>query len=132
MLKRRCRHDTFGGFVRIARDWLAILWLFGPVYFRSTVLVPGYTAFDWLAYRVDGGKVTLLGDVVGADLKRDVENAVKRIKGVESVQNDIEDCRNRRPMIGSGAPFSSRSTNKFPFTSSRRFGESILSSKTGT
>ena len=57
---------------------------------HELLLVPGYTAFDWLAYRIDSAKVTLLGAVVHADLKRDAENAVKRIEGVGSVQNDIE------------------------------------------
>ena len=57
---------------------------------HELLLVRGYTAFDWLAYRVDGAKVTLLGAVVHADLKRDAENAVKGIEGVASVQNDIE------------------------------------------
>jgi hyperosmotically inducible periplasmic protein len=57
---------------------------------HELVLVPGYTAFDWLSYRVDGAKVTLLGTVVHADLKRDAENAVKRIEGVGTVQSQIE------------------------------------------
>jgi len=57
---------------------------------HELLLLPGYTAFDWLAYRIDNGKVTLLGAVVRADLKRDAENAVKRIEGVGSVQNNIE------------------------------------------
>jgi hyperosmotically inducible periplasmic protein len=57
---------------------------------HELVLVPGYTAFDWLSYRVDGTKVTLLGTVVHADLKRDAENAVKRIEGVGTVQSQIE------------------------------------------
>ena len=29
---------------------------------HELLLVPGYTAFDWLAYRIDSAKVTLLGD----------------------------------------------------------------------
>jgi osmotically-inducible protein OsmY len=57
---------------------------------HEVLLVPGYTVFDWLAYRIDGSKVTLLGTVVHANLKRDVEGAVKRIEGVTSVENDIE------------------------------------------
>ena len=57
---------------------------------HEVLLVPGYTVFDWLAYRIDNGKVTLLGSVTRTELKRDVENAVKGIKGVESVQNGIE------------------------------------------
>ena len=57
---------------------------------HELLLVPGYTAFDWLAYRIDGGKVTLVGAAVHADLKRDAENAVKRIEGADTVQNEIE------------------------------------------
>ena len=57
---------------------------------HEVLLVPGYTVFDWLAYRVDGNKVTLLGAVVRAELKHDVENAVKHIEGVGAIQNDIE------------------------------------------
>jgi osmotically-inducible protein OsmY len=54
------------------------------------LLVPGYTVFDWLAYRIDGANVTLLGAVVRADLKRAAEKAVKGIEGVGSVQDNIE------------------------------------------
>lgn len=57
---------------------------------HELLLVPGYTVFDWLAYRVDGANVTLLGAVVHADLKRDAESAAKKIEGVGSVQNNIE------------------------------------------
>lgn len=57
---------------------------------HEMLLVPGYTVFDWLAYRIDGANVTLLGTVVHPDLKRDAENAVKRIEGVGAVQNNIE------------------------------------------
>ena len=57
---------------------------------HELLLVRGYTAFDWITYRIDGTKVTLLGAVVNADLKRDAENAVKSIAGVGGVQNDIE------------------------------------------
>jgi hyperosmotically inducible protein len=57
---------------------------------HELLLVRGYTVFDWLTYRIDGAKVTLLGSVVHADLKRDAQNAVKGIEGVASVGNDIE------------------------------------------
>jgi len=57
---------------------------------HELLLVQGYTVFDWLAYRIDGAKVTLLGAVVNASLKRDAENAVKKIEGAEDVENDIE------------------------------------------
>jgi osmotically-inducible protein OsmY len=57
---------------------------------HELLLVPGYTVFDWLAYRVDQAKVTLVGAVVREQLKRDAESAVRKIEGVESVENDIE------------------------------------------
>jgi hyperosmotically inducible protein len=57
---------------------------------HELLLAPGYTAIDWIAYRVDGARVTLPGAVVHADLKRDAEKAVRGIEGVGSVQNDIE------------------------------------------
>jgi len=46
--------------------------------------------FDNLAYRVDGGTVTLIGQVTRPTLKSDAENVVKRIEGVERVKNEIE------------------------------------------
>lgn len=57
---------------------------------HELLLVPHYTVFDWLAWRVDGGKFTLLGAVVDPSLKRDAENAVKKIQGVREVQNNLE------------------------------------------
>jgi hyperosmotically inducible protein len=46
--------------------------------------------FDHLDFRVDGGTVTLLGQVNRAPLKSDAEKAVKQIPGVRSVKNEIE------------------------------------------
>ncbi|MGO9257907.1 MAG: BON domain-containing protein [Bryobacteraceae bacterium] len=57
---------------------------------HELLLVRGYTVFDWLAYRVDRTKVTLIGAVVRPELKRDAENAVRKIEGVDQVENDIE------------------------------------------
>ena len=54
------------------------------------VLLPFYSVFDNLEYKVEGGKVTLLGQVVRPDLKDDAEKAVKQVRGVESVDNQIE------------------------------------------
>jgi len=48
------------------------------------------TAFDNFAYKVDGYTVTLFGQVVRPSLKSDAESAVKRIEGVEKVDNQIE------------------------------------------
>jgi hyperosmotically inducible protein len=52
--------------------------------------LPYYTLFDWLAFKVDGNTVTLLGQVTNGSLKKDAENAVKKVEGVERVQNEIE------------------------------------------
>lgn len=57
---------------------------------HELVMLPYYGVFDNLAYRVDGSKVTLLGEVTRPALKSDAENAVKKIEGVETVDNQIE------------------------------------------
>jgi len=53
-------------------------------------LLPYYTVFDNLGFRVDKDKVTLVGQVVLPTLKSDAEAAVKSIEGVARVVNDIE------------------------------------------
>lgn len=57
---------------------------------HELLLLPWYSVFDNLAYSVIGYKVTLVGQVVRPELKDDAEAAVKRIEGVESVDNKIE------------------------------------------
>ncbi len=57
---------------------------------HELVMLPYYSVFDNLAYKVDGNNVTLLGQVTRPTLKSDAEHAVKRIEGVGSVTNDIE------------------------------------------
>jgi hyperosmotically inducible protein len=58
---------------------------------HELVLLPYYGVFDNLAYRVSpDGTVTLLGQVVRPTLKSDAENVVKRIEGVEHVDNQIQ------------------------------------------
>jgi hyperosmotically inducible periplasmic protein len=54
------------------------------------VTQPFYTVFDNLAYKVDGDRVTLLGQVVTPTLKIDAGNAVKSIGGVAALDNQIE------------------------------------------
>ncbi|MGC1088549.1 MAG: BON domain-containing protein [Candidatus Acidiferrum sp.] len=54
------------------------------------VMLPYYSVFDNLAYRVEGDKVTLEGQVVRPTLKTDAGAAVKKIDGVSSVVNNIE------------------------------------------
>ncbi|HUS08113.1 MAG TPA: BON domain-containing protein [Bryobacteraceae bacterium] len=57
---------------------------------HELVMLPYYGVFDNLAYKVEGGKVTLIGQVSRPTLKSDAERAVKGIEGVESVDNQIE------------------------------------------
>jgi hyperosmotically inducible periplasmic protein len=57
---------------------------------HELLMLPYFGVFDNIAYRVDGSTVTLLGQVVRPSLKSDAENAVKRIEGVEKVDNQIE------------------------------------------
>jgi len=57
---------------------------------HQLVLLPYYSVFDNLAYRVEGSKVILIGQTVRPSLKSDAEAVVKNIEGVSSVQNDIE------------------------------------------
>lgn len=57
---------------------------------HELVMLPLYDVFDNLAYKVEGGTVTLFGQVSRPTLKTDAERAVKGIEGVERVENRIE------------------------------------------
>ena len=57
---------------------------------HELVMLPYYSVFDNLSYKVEGDKVTLMGQVVRPTLKSDAENVVKSIDGVSSVDNQIE------------------------------------------
>ena len=57
---------------------------------HELVMLPMYDVFDNLAYKVEGGTVTLFGQVNRPTLKSDAERAVKGIEGVERVENRIE------------------------------------------
>jgi hyperosmotically inducible protein len=54
------------------------------------VMLPYYGVFDDLAFRVQGGTVTLLGQVTRPTLKSDAGNVTKRVEGVNQVVNQIE------------------------------------------
>lgn len=54
------------------------------------VMMPFYGVFDNLSFRIEGGSVTLMGQVTRPTLKSEAENRVKRIEGVERVVNNIE------------------------------------------
>ena len=57
---------------------------------NEIVMLPFYSVFDDIQYKVDGETVTLLGQVRNATLKSDAESVVKKIEGVERVENQIE------------------------------------------
>ena len=57
---------------------------------HELLMLPYFGVFGYIAYKVDGYKVTLLGQVVRPTLKSDAENVVKHIEGVEKVDNQIE------------------------------------------
>jgi hyperosmotically inducible protein len=57
---------------------------------HELLMLPYFTVFDVLSYKVDGYNVTLMGQVTRPTLKSDAENVVKRIEGVEHVDNQIE------------------------------------------
>jgi hyperosmotically inducible periplasmic protein len=57
---------------------------------HELVMLPFLDVFDNLAYRVDGNRVTLVGQVTRPTLKGDAEKVVKRIEGVDAVDNQIE------------------------------------------
>jgi hyperosmotically inducible protein len=57
---------------------------------HELVMLPYYSIFDNLGYRVDGDVVTLFGQVTRPVLKSDAENVVKRIEGVARVDSRIE------------------------------------------
>ncbi len=57
---------------------------------HELLMLPYVGAFDYLAYKVNGYNVTLIGQVVQPVTKSDAENAVKHVEGVEKVDNQIE------------------------------------------
>jgi hyperosmotically inducible protein len=57
---------------------------------HELLMLPYFGVFDNIAYKVDGYNVTLLGQVSRPTLKSDAENVVKKIEGVEKVDNQIE------------------------------------------
>jgi len=57
---------------------------------HELLMLPYFGVFDYIAFKVDGYTVTLLGAVVKPVTKSDAENSIKRIEGVEKVDNQIE------------------------------------------
>src|SRR5215475_1436107 len=57
---------------------------------HELTMLPFYSLFDWLEYRMEDDTVILSGQVVRPSLKSDAEHVVDNIKGVEKVVNQIE------------------------------------------
>jgi len=57
---------------------------------HELLMLPYFGVFDYIAFKVDGDNVTLLGQVVKPVIKSDAEGAIKHIEGVEKVDNQIE------------------------------------------
>jgi hyperosmotically inducible protein len=57
---------------------------------HELVMLPYYGVFDNISYQVEGYTVTLCGQVTRPSLKKSAERVVRRIEGVESVDNRIE------------------------------------------
>jgi len=57
---------------------------------HQLLVLPYYSVFDYITFTLDGGKVTLTGQVVRPTLRADAEGAVKSIEGVTAVNNHIE------------------------------------------
>lgn len=57
---------------------------------HELLMLPYYSLFDDLRYKVDNGTVTLLGNVINPTLKSDAQNVVKKIEGVQKVENKID------------------------------------------
>jgi hyperosmotically inducible protein len=78
-VKTRDQADTSRGQQRIVKEVR-----------HELTMLPYYSVFDNLAYKVDGDRVTLMGQVSQPTLKADSERVVKKIEGVSSVDNQIE------------------------------------------
>jgi hyperosmotically inducible protein len=57
---------------------------------HELLMLPRYGVFDYLAFKVEKGTVTLLGQVRTGVLKSEAERAVKDVEGVETIVNNIE------------------------------------------
>jgi hyperosmotically inducible periplasmic protein len=57
---------------------------------HQILMLPYYDVYDSISFKVEGYNVTLLGKVVHATLKDDAEHVVKKIEGVEHVNNQIQ------------------------------------------
>lgn len=57
---------------------------------HQLVTLPYYSVFDDIGFTVNGGTVTLVGQVVMPVVKDDAGKVVRKVEGVSNVVNDIE------------------------------------------
>lgn len=57
---------------------------------HNILMLPYYNVFDNISFKVEGYNVTLMGAVTQPTLKSEAENVVKKIEGVQKVDNRIE------------------------------------------
>src|ERR1051326_2776516 len=57
---------------------------------HQILMLPDFGVFDNIAFKLNGYDVVLLGQVANPTLKSDAERVVKKIEGVERVDNRIE------------------------------------------
>jgi len=57
---------------------------------HKLAMIPWYSVFDNLEYRVDGDTITLMGQVTRPVIKDEAESSVEKIEGVKVVENQIE------------------------------------------
>lgn len=98
-ISRRVNRRPFRAVLAVTAALLATTVLHAqPVAVKETTLqvqralqrLPYYGVFDFLAFSVDRGTVTLLGYAYRGNLASDATNAVKRVAGVDEVANKIE------------------------------------------
>ena len=57
---------------------------------HELIQLPYYSVFDFLAFKYDRGTVVLMGYAYSPNLKQDADRAVKRVAGVDTIENRIE------------------------------------------
>jgi len=57
---------------------------------KELLQLPYYSVFDFLAFKYDRGTAVLMGFAYAPALKEDAERAVKRVPGVDTVEDNIE------------------------------------------
>ena len=57
---------------------------------HALVMLPYYSVFDDLSFQIEGDSVVLMGKVTRPTLKSDAEAVVRRIEGIERVENKIQ------------------------------------------